>query len=324
LSSDVITYISYAHLGALYGFNPYVWGTGTVPTDPTFAFMTRPTWPDVYGPLYTLATYAVAPLSLPQALWVIKALTALASLGSVALVFQTAKHRGSEPLKPALFVGLNPLLLVWLVAGAHNDIWVMLLVAVAIFLQARGNDVLAPGALVTATAVKLSAGLLLPFAVLGSHKRKHALLGTVLATVGVGAIAFAAFGGELLNLASTVPALESQSSGYNLPNFITWLVHGTPWNATEPSPTLTHAAKAIFLTITALLLAQTWRTHRWIAAAGAASILLLLATTWPQPWYIAPLLPLAALSQSRLLRAATVAVTGVLLVFSYPVTTLLF
>jgi hypothetical protein len=324
LSWDVITYISYAHLGALYGFNPYLWGPGTVTTDPTFSFMTRPAWPDPYGPLYTLGTYAIAPLSLPQAQWILKALTAAASLGSVALVFQTAKRLGHNPLKPALFVGLNPILLVWGVASAHNDVWVMPLVAGAIYLHVRGHYRLAPGALVAATAVKVSAGLLLPFAVLGSHRRKQAIVGTALAAVAVGIVVFAGFGGGLFNLLNSVPALENQSSGYNLPNFVTWLIHGTPWNATEPGPLITHAAKAIFITITALLLALTWRSHRWVSAAGWASILLLLATTWPQPWYLAPLLPLAALSQSRRLRVATVAMTGIMLVFSYPVTKLLF
>ena len=48
-------------------------------------------------------------------------LTAAASLGIVALVWRGAERLGRDPVAPALFVGLSPLVLVHVVAAAHNE-----------------------------------------------------------------------------------------------------------------------------------------------------------------------------------------------------------
>jgi hypothetical protein len=57
------------------------------------------------------------------------------------------------------------------------------------------------------------------------------------------------------------------------------------------------------------LLAQARRGMDWIAAAGWTTVGLLLALTWLMPWYLAALLPLAALGDSGRLRAAAAALT---------------
>ena len=57
----------------------------------------------------------------------LKAVAALASLAIVALVWWCARRLGRDPRLPALLVGLNPLVLVHVVGGAHNDALTVLL-----------------------------------------------------------------------------------------------------------------------------------------------------------------------------------------------------
>ena len=60
-------------------------------------------------------------------------------LGIAALVSRLAAWRGVDPLRAAAFVALNPLVLVHVVGGAHNDGLTILLamLAVAALLSAR-------------------------------------------------------------------------------------------------------------------------------------------------------------------------------------------
>ena len=74
----------------------------------------------------------------------------------------------------ALAVGLNPLVLVHVVGGAHNDALVVLLLsdgsAGALLEREQGAAGGRP-ATTAAGAVKASAGLVLPFLVLGARRR---------------------------------------------------------------------------------------------------------------------------------------------------------
>ena len=54
----------------------------------------------------------------------------------------------------------------------------------------------------------------------------------------------------------------------------------------------------------------TWRTRRWLTPCGWASLALVVTLSWTLPWYIAWLLPFAALARARWLRVAA-AVLGV-------------
>src|SRR3954447_6632928 len=123
LSSDVFGYIDWARLGAVHGLDPYAHGSLAAPHDPAFAyFRWRTEMPSPYGPAFTFASYLTAPLGVAGAFWAMKVACAAASLGCVALVASCARPLGAEPLRAAAFVGLNPLLLVWAVGGAHNDL----------------------------------------------------------------------------------------------------------------------------------------------------------------------------------------------------------
>src|SRR6185312_12142468 len=68
-----------------------------------------------------------------------------------------------------------------------------------------------------------------------------------------------------------------------------------------------HLFVAGFLVVLALTLWLTARGADWRTMAGWATLALLLSTAWLLPWYAIWVLPLAALADSRRLRAATLA-----------------
>ena len=90
ISQDVFGYVSFARLGALHGLDPYTHVAAEAPTDPVFPFVGWPFQHSPYGPLFTLASYATAPLGLAGGLWVFKAVAVASSLGAVALIARAA------------------------------------------------------------------------------------------------------------------------------------------------------------------------------------------------------------------------------------------
>src|SRR5206468_7141111 len=122
-----------------HGLSPYTHSPIDIPHDAVFGFAGSKDAVSVYGPAFTLLTYPLSSLGVAGAYWVLKALAAAASLGVVALVWRTAERLGRDPVGPALLVGLNPLVLVHDVAGAHNETLVVLVTVagVATFVAGR-------------------------------------------------------------------------------------------------------------------------------------------------------------------------------------------
>ena len=90
ISQDVFGYLDFARLGALHGLDPYTHVAAEAPTDPVFPFVGWPFQHSPYGPLFTLASYATAPLGLAGGLWAFKAIAVASSLGAVALIARAA------------------------------------------------------------------------------------------------------------------------------------------------------------------------------------------------------------------------------------------
>jgi hypothetical protein len=122
LSTDVFNYVAYARMGVR-GINPYAHGTIAFRGDPSYPFVGH-FWnhtPTAYGPPFTLFSYCLAPLGVAGAMWAFKAIAAVATLACVALTWSCARMLGREPMRAALLVGLNPLVLIFGVGGGHND-----------------------------------------------------------------------------------------------------------------------------------------------------------------------------------------------------------
>jgi hypothetical protein len=315
LSPDVFGYLAYARMGVLHDLNPYVQAPFAIPGDEVYGFVRWRTQIDPYGPLFTLVSYPLGLLSVAAGLWTSKAAAGLVSLGLVALVWASARRLGVAPLGPTLFVGLNPFLLLYGVGGAHNDLLMMALAMLAAFFVLGRREALGGGTLVAAIAVKASAGLLLPFVVLGAVRGRRVLVGAAVAGAAVIGASLLAFGIE--GAQGMLGALETQSekiSSHNVPNGLGWALGFGGVTAGVRA-----VAAAVLVGSLATLLVQVRRERLdWVTAAGWGMLALLVTTTWLMHWYLVWLLPLAALGRSRPLKLAALVLPAVMVVTGLP------
>ena len=104
----------------------------------------------------------------------LKAVAALSVLGLAAVVARLAAWRGVDPLRAAAFVALNPLVLVHVVGGAHNDGLAMLLAMLGVAALLAPARPSAGAALVAAVAIKPSAAFVAPFALVATARPTRA------------------------------------------------------------------------------------------------------------------------------------------------------
>jgi alpha-1,6-mannosyltransferase len=299
LSTDVFSYLDYARLGAVHGLNPYVHTPFAARQDPVFELV-GPKWDHTataYGPLFTLLSYPLAHLSLPNAVWALKGMATLGSLGCVALVWRAAQILGRDPLRPALLVGLNPLLLVYAVAGGHNDLLMMALMVGAVVLAA-GSERAAGAAVVAAATVKASAAVVLPFMLAGLARPRRILVGAAVAVAAAALVSGLAFDWQAWRLLSVV---RDQQQLVGSQSFR--LQVGRLLGFGQPGVTVI-AQVALALTAAGLLVAVR-RGADWVAASGWMLLAIVVATSFLLPWYTVWALPLAAISADRRLLAAT-------------------
>jgi glycosyl transferase family 87 len=303
LSHDVYSYVDYARLGVLHDFDPYVHPPAAAPNDPAFAEVSWPDTTSAYGPLFTLATYPLAWLSVDTALYALKAASAAAVLATAVLVARLAPARGIDPLRAAAFVALNPLVLVHVVGGPHNDGLAVLLTTLGVAGVLCAREAAAGAAMVAAIAVKVSAGVAAPFALLGAMRRERLLGGGLLALALTAAVSFVAFGWNWLDAFALAGENQGRTSYMSIP------IAAARLTGLDPD-TVRAAALALYAALVIYLLAWTARGNDWLRAAAWATFGLLLATAWLLPWYLLWPLPLAALSRDRLLKLLLLGLTA--------------
>ena len=284
LSGDVFGYIGYGRLADLHHVSPYAHGAVALGNDPVRSFILWHDARDPYGPLFTLAGFAVALLGVAAALWTYKAIAVTASLACVAIVVRTAPRVGLDPARAAVLVGLNPILLVFAVGGAHNDLVIAALTAAAAALVA-----------------------------LAARPRRRALRLAAGATGVLAIVALSVFGGQLGGMAGALAEQQRLVAAHSVPAELAGLLghHGLP-------AFLRALAMAALVAAMAVLLARAWRGGDPVSAAGWATAALLATTAWLLPWYLVWLLPLAALARDRRLELAALAFTGYLVATRVP------
>lgn len=308
-SADVFGYIDYARLGAVHGLNPYTHGAAGAAQDSVAPFVRWHDAPSPYGPLFTSASYLLAPLSVAAALWTYKTVAAIAALGCVALIWRLAPRAGMDPRRAAAFFGLNPLLLAYGVGGAHNDLLVQLFVLGGVFAAERGRERLAGGQLALAALVKVSAGLALPFLLAGSRLRGRVLAGACSAAAAIALLGVAVLGPDLLGFVAQVRHQQQLVAVHSFPNELgIWLGFG------GITAGIRVAAIAVFAGNLGGQLMRTLRGADWVACAGWATLGALACSAWLTPWYVTWILPLAAIARDRYLRAATLVFCAFVLV----------
>ena len=321
ISTDIFSYQAYSRMGAVYGFNPYLIGPHGIAFDPLSMYIGAK-WsyiPSVYGPLFTALSYALAPLSIAASAIAYKSVAVVSALAIVAMVWNIARLRGVDPVKAVAIVGLNPLLALYGVGGGHNDLLMLVPLVGAVYAVVLGRDRLGGGLTLAAVGIKLTAGLVLPFALAAGGplrdrtRRVNLLLGSAVGFTALAALGLALFGTGILNMFPTVEQSQAKGDWHSLPGLIVTLGASTAGHAIGILFT------AVFVVVTIRLLRKVWHGQMdWVAGAAWATLALLLSANSLLPWYVSWLLPLTALCADRRLVRATLALTCFVQVVQFP------
>lgn len=312
LSADVFNYIDYGRLGALHGFDPYVATPSSAPHDPFFVLSGWHTTPSAYGPLFTWLSYLVVLLGRTASLWTFKALAALLGLACVALTVVLARRLGRPPGFAAAAFGLNPVVLVWVVGGAHNDVLMIALLLAGSALVVASREALGGVTLVAATAVKATGGLALPFLALAARRRVRLVVASAVAAVVVLAASEVAFHSIVGHLLHTLKTVQFENA-YSIPAGIARLF------GVHIGPIFRTVLYTIFGLTVLWQLLRVWRGGDWASACGWA-FAALVATSLRSPISY-PVWPLAfaAFARDRRLLSATLIMQVYFVVVALPV-----
>ena len=325
ISTDVFSYQAYARMGADYGVNPYLNGPHAIALDHIFPYIGAD-WsyiPSAYGPIFTVFSYALAGLSIAGSVLAYKAIAVVAGLGIVAIVWQCARLREVDPKRAIALVGLNPLLIVYGIGGGHNDLLMLLGMAAAMWAFLAGRRRRSGALVIVAIGIKLTAGVMLPFAIAaagpkrsrgddaGQAGRRGLVLGAVVGFVALALLSVLVFGsGSVLHVLATVRQSQSEGDWKSIPGAI-----GERLGLPTLGSIVGDVLAAGFVVCTCCLLRRVWHGQLdWIAGAGWATLILLVASSSFLPWYVTWLLPFAALGRSRRLQSWAMAMSGVVLV----------
>jgi len=316
LSLDVFSYLSYARLGALHGLNPYDFAPSAIPHDEAAArVQDYRDATSVYGPLFTVGSYPLGLVGVPGGMWAMKAISALSVLGVAGLVARTATLRGIAPAPAAALVALNPLVLVDVVGGAHNDAIMMLALVGGAALVLATREVSGGIAIAAAAAIKLPAAVAAPFAVLGSRDsrgRTRLLVGLFSGALALTAMALAVFGTAVVDGLDFLSGSQQHVSYHSLP--------ATAARGLGVDVEVMRAAFAgAYAAVAVCLLVWTARGGDWVRAAAWAVFGLLCATVYLVPWYLLWALPLVAIARDRALVVFTLALCAYQLTVGLPV-----
>jgi len=167
-SRDVFSYLAQ---GALLrdGFDPYA--VGPVANPGPLLDNVSGVWintPAPYGPVFLLIAEGVTAVTGDSVVWgtLLMRLTMLPGL--VLLIWalpRLARHQGGRGRVAVWLGALNPLVLVHLVGGAHNEMLMVGLMAAGVALAVRRHHVAGIAVVALAVGIKASAGLTLPFVV---------------------------------------------------------------------------------------------------------------------------------------------------------------
>jgi hypothetical protein len=312
LSSDIFNYVGYARLDAIHGLNPYVHPLSAAPTDPSYIYVGWPLNTTAYGPLFTIASLPLGWVSFTAGIWLLKLSAALASLACVALVWMCATRLGRPAMPATLVFGLHPVLLAYAVGGAHNDLFMLAAALGGIYMLLAGRES-GMGALVVAVAVKSSAVVLLPFALLGSRRPWKAILwgvGVAAVVVVATVLAFGTHVSSLLHVLQHDARLET-------PNDIPGVINDV-LGLGITTHTLGRIGMLVLLPTIALLLVRTYRGGDWLENAGWATCAVIVTTTWFLPWYLIWFLPIAALAVRPYQRFTVLALTALAIGLQLP------
>jgi uncharacterized membrane protein len=236
------------------------------------------------------------------------------SLVTVLSVWYCAGRLGRDRRRAVVLIGLNPVLLIYAVGGGHNDMIMLALLVMGIAAILSRRERLGGIFLILAPAIKLTALLVLPFALAARDdplrvRKRRVLQGACAAGLVVCAITAIAFGDAPLRLIGTLEDIQRQGGSQSIVGFLPFFIDHTRLGVCS---TLLLNGLCVIAVIRALLAVRSGRLD-WLTAAGWALVAVLVTTTYLLPWYATWCLPFAALSRDRRLACAAIILSGIAL-----------
>ncbi len=334
-SRDVFSYLAQGAL-VRHGFDAYVVGPSALGgrAGAELTLNVPPVWQDTpapYGPVFLRLAAGVVGLTGEHTVLGVLAMRAVAIGGVLLIVWclpSLAARVGADPAAAIWLGALNPLVLIHLVAGAHNDALMIGLMLAGLRLAVRGNlghRAAAIGLIATATLIKAPAALALACVAQLWAARLHGRLRLLRAAVptAVGGLAAVALLTVALGLGhGWLHALGTPTAARNGLSMSTELGRLIA-RVTEPEAlTWTRAAFAAAGAAVGLIALLRWPGNPG-RALGVALCAIVLCGPVVHPWYVLwGLVPLAAGGPTPRHPTATrrfaIAVTGPLCLYLMP------
>ncbi len=326
LARDLFNYASYGRMIAVHGSNPYLTAPKAFPSEHVLAYISWRSTPSVYGPLFNymaaLIGLAAGSGAVGNVLGFKIAMLAFFA-GSLLVVDRLARRIRPERADFILLaVAWNPLVLVHLVGGGHNDLMMVFFIVSAFLLYRKGYPALAVTSAVLACLVKSTAVLVLvPILVLLLRQNARWRLSTYVRSAAALVFIPLAFylpqwpGIKGLKLALTVGSGYSAAS---VPRFFRGQVAAVlrALGLARHDLLAASAVRAFFLMLfLSLFVLFCYRVRDFrslILYSGAILFAFTMTTGWLMPWYAGAVIMLVALSGSYRFTAAAAGMTLVL------------
>ncbi len=306
-SADVWAYTMYGRVLMVHHHNPYTTAPATFKGDPFLqrmgTFWRQRT--SLYGPAFTALSAGVVRLARnnPRANRMgFQLLAAIAAFVALLLVWRTTH----DPLGMA-FVGLNPLVVVTVVNGAHNDAIAGTAVLVGVLLAMRERDVLAGLAMAFATLIKVVG--VVPMAALALWTWRRRGLAAAAWQLGVGVIVAAA-GYALTGVTAVRDLADAFHLGdpfavWRLPLHVVQLLQRVHPGISLAGIQGVYRSQGYWVTlatlaILAVVVLPRLREPGPALAVGSAALVYALTAGYVLPWFLFLGLPVLALVWRRL------------------------
>jgi hypothetical protein len=317
-SRDVFSYAAQGQM-TFENVSPYLYGpftlgqqsnAYTIPVDPLWGNTPAP-----YGPGFLSIDGFIDRISFHHELWTVVGLRILEVLAVILIgygVIMLAKGLHRDPGEAFVLAALNPLVLLTLIGGAHNDALMTAFLVLGLALAVQRHPVWAMFFIALATSIKAPAALGLAFvawnwygpeATMKQRLRPFVIGGVVTAAVLGVTTLLAGFGfGWVDNLLSngTVRSWAAPATGAGMA--LTNIFHAMGWHSVGLASVLAVTRFFGYLTAVIITLWLLWHSAQrgWVRYLGVALLLLVILGPVVQPWYLAwGLVVLAASYQGR-------------------------
>ena len=302
-SRDVFSYAAQGEMTS-YHLSPYILGPFSLGSSP-YVNPVDPLWgntPAPYGPFFLFLDGSIAKITGHNQLATVVVLRLL-EVGAVALigvgVAMLARGLGRDPGEAFVLSAMNPLVLITLIGGAHNDAIMAGLLVMGIALAVRRHPVWALVACSCAAAIKAPAVLGIAYVAWTWRPPGTPLKGRVAPFAAASAIAAATLGlwtflagfgfGWVRNLLSngTVRSWAAPATAIGLA--LSDAMHAIGLHGVNLASVLSVTRFLGFLTFALLALWLLWHSERrgWVRSLGVSLILLVELGPVVQPWYLA-------------------------------------